>query len=57
MTNLLNVFQEKFKTLSNLHVVVSVLFLSTAYVTFCNPVFADGALLHVSDYTVSLFGK
>lgn len=57
MTNLLNVFQEKFKTLSNLHVVVSVLFLSTAYVTFCNLVFADGALLHVSDYTVSLFGK
>ncbi len=57
MTILSNVFQEKFKALSNLHVVVSVLFLSTAYVTFCNLVFADGALLHVSDYTVSLLGK
>lgn len=57
MTILSNVFQEKFKALSNIHVVVSVLFLSTAYVTFCNLVFADGALLHVSDYTVSLLGK
>jgi urea transport system permease protein len=57
MTTLSNAFQEKLKTLGHFHIVVSVLFLSTAYVTFCNLMFAEGSLLHVSNYTVSLFGK
>lgn len=42
---------------NNLHVVIAVLLLSTVYVSICNTVFAEGSLLHVSDYTVSLFGK
>ncbi len=43
--------------LSNLHVVIAVLLLATTYVSICNLMFAEGSLLHVSDYTVSLFGK
>lgn len=45
------------KKMSSLHVVIAILFISTLYVTLCNLVFAEGALLHVSDYTVSLLGK
>ncbi|WP_199271638.1 urea ABC transporter permease subunit UrtC [Paraglaciecola sp. L3A3] len=43
--------------LSNLHVVIGVLLLATFYVSVCNLLFAEGSMLHVSDYTVSLFGK
>ncbi|MGJ8694478.1 MAG: urea ABC transporter permease subunit UrtC [Thalassotalea sp.] len=43
--------------LSHLHVVVGTLFIATLYVTICNLFFAEGSFLHVSDYTVSLFGK
>lgn len=43
--------------LSHLHVVVGTLFIATLYVTICNVFFSEGSLLHVSDYTVSLFGK
>ena len=49
--------QNMFKTLSHLHVVVGTLLIATLYVTVCNLFFAEGSLLHVSDYTVSLFGK
>ena len=49
--------QKVFKTLSHLHVVVGTLFIATLYVTICNLFFAEGSFLHVSDYTVSLFGK
>jgi urea transport system permease protein len=45
------------KKMSSLHVVIAILFVSTLYVTVCNLVFANGSLLHVSDYTVSLLGK
>lgn len=50
-------FQKMIQTLSHLHVVVGTLFISTLYVTVCNLFFADGSFMHVSDYTVSLFGK
>lgn len=43
--------------LSNLHVVIGLLLISTVYVTICNLLFAEGSAMHVSDYTVSLFGK
>ncbi len=43
--------------LNNLHVVIAVLLLATVYVSVCNLAFAEGSMLHVSDYTVSLFGK
>lgn len=43
--------------LSNLHVVIGVLLVVTIYVSVCNLLFAEGSFLHVSDYTVSLFGK
>lgn len=55
MNNLLN--SSLLKKMSSLHVVIVTLFLSTFYVTLCNLVFAEGTLLHVSDYTVSLLGK
>ncbi|MDN4502715.1 urea ABC transporter permease subunit UrtC [Alteromonadaceae bacterium BrNp21-10] len=42
---------------SNLHIVIGLLLLSTVYVTICNLMFAEGSAMHVSDYTVSLFGK
>ena len=45
------------KKMSSLHVVIAILFVSTLYVTVCNLAFAEGSLLHVSDYTVSLLGK
>jgi urea transport system permease protein len=45
------------KKLSSLHWVIAILFVSTLYVTVCNLFFAEGTLLHVSDYTVSLLGK
>ncbi|MCG6199659.1 urea ABC transporter permease subunit UrtC [Psychromonas antarctica] len=45
------------KKLSSLHWVIAILFASTLYVTVCNLFFAEGTLLHVSDYTVSLLGK
>jgi len=45
------------KKMNSLHTVIAILFISTIYVTFCNLVFAEGSLLHVSDYTVSLLGK
>jgi urea transport system permease protein len=50
-------FQKMCKTLSHLHVVVGTLFIATLYVTVCNLFFAEGTFFHVSDYTVSLFGK
>ena len=53
MNNLI-AFLKKF---THLHYVVTTLFVSTLYVTICNLFFAEGSLLHVSDYTVSLFGK
>ena len=43
--------------LSHLHVVVGTLFVATLYVTVCNLFFAEGSFFHVSNYTVSLFGK
>jgi urea transport system permease protein len=43
--------------LSHLHIVVGTLFIATLYVTVCNLFFAEGSFLHVSNYTVSLFGK
>ena len=45
------------KKMSSLHFVIAILFVSTLYVTVCNLMFAEGSLLHVSDYTVSLLGK
>tara|TARA_R110001583_G_scaffold26571_5_gene95802 strand:- start:8059 stop:9237 length:1179 start_codon:yes stop_codon:yes gene_type:complete len=50
----LNTFTSK---MSSLHVVISVLLISTVYVCFCNLVFAEGSFFHVSDYMVSLLGK
>ena len=46
-----------FKKFTHLHYVVTTLFISTLYVTICNLLFSPDSLLHVSDYTVSLFGK
>ena len=43
--------------MSSLHFVIAILFASTLYVSVCNLMFAEGSLLHVSDYTVSLLGK
>ncbi|WP_431307742.1 urea ABC transporter permease subunit UrtC [Agaribacter marinus] len=43
--------------MSHLHIVVGTLFVATIYVSFCNLAFAESSFLHVSDYTVSLFGK
>ena len=45
------------KKMSSLHFVIAILFVSTLYVSVCNLMFAEGSLLHVSDYTVSLLGK
>jgi urea transport system permease protein len=42
---------------SSLHIVIGLLFFSTVYVTICNLLFAEGSAMHISDYTVSLFGK
>lgn len=50
-------FIQKLAQLGSLRVVIGFLLISTLYVTFCNLMFAQGSLLHVSDYTVSLFGK
>ena len=50
-------FMQKLAQLGSLRVVISFLLISTVYVTFCNLVFAPESFLHVSDYTVSLFGK
>jgi len=50
-------FQKMCQKLSHLHVVVGTLFIATLYVTVCNLFFAEGTFFHVSDYTVSLFGK
>ncbi|MCF2947943.1 urea ABC transporter permease subunit UrtC [Paraglaciecola aquimarina] len=47
----------KLSGLRNLHVVIGILLLATFYVSVCNLAFAEGSALHVSDYTVSLFGK
>ncbi|TEW50237.1 urea ABC transporter permease subunit UrtC [Psychromonas algicola] len=55
MKNLLN--SPFVKKMNSLHTVIAILFISTIYVTFCNLVFAEGSLLYVSDYTVSLLGK
>jgi urea transport system permease protein len=55
MKNLLN--SPFIQKMSSLHMVVAILFISTLYVTFCNLAFAEGSLLHVSDYSVSLLGK
>ena len=49
--------QKTFIRLSHLHVVVGTLFIATLYVTVCNLFFAEGDVFHVSNYTVSLFGK
>lgn len=48
---------QKLSELGSLRVVIGFLLISTVYVTFCNLMFAQGFFLHVSDYTVSLFGK
>ena len=45
------------KKFSHLHYVIATLFVSTLYVTVCNLAFSEGSAFHVSDYTVSLFGK
>ncbi|MDC2891109.1 urea ABC transporter permease subunit UrtC [Psychrosphaera algicola] len=50
-------FKPLFEKLTQLHVVVGTLFLATLYVSICNLFFQEGSMLHVSDYTVSLFGK
>jgi urea transport system permease protein len=50
-------FIQKLEQLGSLRVVIGFLLISTLYVTFCNLAFAEGAFFHVSDYTVSLFGK
>ena len=42
---------------NSLHYVIIFLFISTLYVTIGNLFFAEGSFFHVSDYTVSLFGK
>ena len=55
MKNILN--SPMVKKMSSLHFVIAILFISTFYVTVCNLAFAEGTLLHVSDYTVSLLGK
>lgn len=52
-----NAVQNKLKTLSHLHIVLSILMVSTVYVILCNLAFSEGSALHVSDYTVSLLGK
>ncbi len=52
-----SMFLKKFEQLGSLHFVITLLFISTLYVTVCNLAFAEGSFLHVSDYTVSLFGK
>lgn len=48
---------ELFKKFTSLHYVVGTLLVATLYVVFCNQVFSEGSLLHVSTYTVTLFGK
>ncbi len=48
---------QKFAQLGSLRVVIGFLLISAFYVTFCNIAFAEGSFFHVSDYTVSLFGK
>lgn len=45
------------KKLSHLQIVVSTLFIATLYVTVCNLFLSEGSFFHVTDYTVSLFGK
>ena len=45
------------KKMSSLHFVIAILFVSTLYVSVCNLMFAEGSLLDVSDYTVSILGK
>lgn len=50
-------FGQKIQQLSSLHFVISCLLLSTLYAVFCNLAFAEGSFMHVSDYTISLFGK
>ncbi|WP_438863017.1 urea ABC transporter permease subunit UrtC [Neptunicella sp.] len=45
------------KFANSLQTVVVCLLNSTFYVAFCNLVFAEGSLLHVSTYTVTLMGK
>jgi len=59
MNTLLNSPRVKKMTekMSSLHFVIAILFVSTLYVSVCNLMFAEGSLLHVSDYTVSLLGK
>lgn len=46
-----------FQKLNSLHMVIACLFIATSYVTICNLAFPEGSLLHVSNYTVTLFGK
>ena len=53
----MNSFKQLIEKLSHLHAVVGTLFIATLYVTICNVFFSEGSFLHVSDYTVSLFGK
>jgi urea transport system permease protein len=53
----MNSLKQLIEKLSHLHAVVGTLFIATLYVTICNVFFSEGSLLHVSDYTVSLFGK
>ena len=45
------------KKLGSLPVVVACLFITTLYVSVCNLAFPEGSALHVSTYTVTLFGK
>lgn len=48
---------DKLKKLGSLPVVVGCLFISTLYVAVCNLAFSESSALHVSTYTVTLFGK
>jgi urea transport system permease protein len=50
-------FGQKIQKLSSLHFVIGCLLISTLYATVCNLAFTEGSFLHVSDYTISLFGK
>ncbi|TMO55990.1 urea ABC transporter permease subunit UrtC [Pseudoalteromonas phenolica] len=48
---------ELFNKLSSLHYVIGTLLVATLYVSICNVAFTEGSFFHVSNYTVSLFGK
>ncbi|WP_416308388.1 urea ABC transporter permease subunit UrtC [Neptunicella sp. SCSIO 80796] len=55
--NSLTILQGLLKRATSLQVVVSCLLITTCWVMLCNRVFAEGSMLHVSTYTVTLMGK